>query len=171
MKYDESFDLYLAKINSVIMRLKQMKSEVNAEEQLYVLLNGLPDSYDSLRQSLEVNDKSFDECCQKIRDYEEVANARRVSRNDGNDNTDVVNYAGNNRRDIECYTCRKKGHISVYCPNNKDVKKCMKCLKLGHTDEECTRNTMSQMWRNAEQRAADQRAEQNNMAIDQDSWF
>jgi hypothetical protein len=47
----ESFDNYLSRINQLVIRLKKLNSDVNEfeEEKLFVMLDGLPEEYESLR--------------------------------------------------------------------------------------------------------------------------
>jgi hypothetical protein len=69
----ESFDAYLSRVMQLILSLKEMKEVISEGELMYVLFNGLPAEYDSVVQSLKVNDQvKFNDACQHIRDCEEV---------------------------------------------------------------------------------------------------
>ena len=40
-------------------------------------------------------------------------------------------------RTVECYNCRKTGHISRDCPDSKDEKVCYNCNESGHLKRNC----------------------------------
>jgi hypothetical protein len=69
----ESVDAYLARVMQLVMSLNEMNEKVSEGELMYVLFNGLPSEYDSVVQSLKVNEQiKFDDACKHIRDHEEV---------------------------------------------------------------------------------------------------
>lgn len=113
VRMDEGgFDVYLAKINQLCLRLKQLKSEVNEEERLFVLLEGLPEKYETLRQSLEVNNIKFEIACQHIRDYQEKREqkAKETTHEHRALNTTTVGK-------FTCWNCGKEGHSKKNCPS------------------------------------------------------
>lgn len=119
----ESFDMYKARFLNLVQRLKEMGETVSPAIQRYVLLKGLPASYDSLVQSLKVNDKlTIEQVCIHIKDYYE--SAKRQPRDLQlvdlrEDPTEMVALAAHKKRDNTCYTCGNTGHYSKNCAMNK----------------------------------------------------
>jgi hypothetical protein len=64
MELNEEIDLYKSRIIELKMRLASMGELVSDGELIYVILEGLPDSYAALKQSLEVQDDyPFEKIC------------------------------------------------------------------------------------------------------------
>jgi hypothetical protein len=141
MNKEEEFDDYLARINSLMLKLEEMEESVSKGELMYVLLNGLPESYSSIVQTLKVNDKmEYEEACEHIRDYQETLMYKNENNEIGKSENEVANHVGEKRK---CFTCNKEGHMAYQCKRNKDKKKCYICKKIGHTEKECYRNKES----------------------------
>jgi len=119
----ESFDMYKARFLNLVQRLKEMGETVSPAIQRYVLLKGLPVSYDSLVQSLKVNDKlTLEQVCIHIKDYYE--SEKRQPRDHQlvdlrEDPTGMIALAAHKKRDNTCYTCGNQGHYSKNCAMNK----------------------------------------------------
>jgi hypothetical protein len=174
MKEDELFDSYLARIKELQVKLIQMGEAPSQSDLRYILLKGLPESYNTLVESLDVNNLiDFDEVCDHIRDYQEK---RQIKLNAApkEPDSDAANYAagrsriepriGDKRRaeymsnsnhndnsdynktksEMKCFTCDKSGHRAFDCYSNENKKKCYYCRKVGHTDEECRSNKKKQ---------------------------
>ena len=71
MSPTQTFDSYLSSIQQLCLRLSQMGADVSEDEKMSAMLEGLPEMYEPLRQSLEVNNADFDNACQHVRDYQE----------------------------------------------------------------------------------------------------
>jgi transposase InsO family protein len=72
MEHNEAFDKYVSRITQYVISLEEMGETVSKGELMYVLFNGLPSTYESLVQTLKVNDKvEFEEACTHIREYQE----------------------------------------------------------------------------------------------------
>lgn len=75
MAHDEHFDAYLARINEVVGELKGMGSKTDPDTLVAILLRGLPSSFESLIQSIEITaqDKAldFDQVCEHVRNKQE----------------------------------------------------------------------------------------------------
>jgi len=155
----------VSQINQLCLRLKQLNSEVNAEEKLFVMLEGLPESYESLRQSLEINNISFDAACQHVRDYQEkrvqqierVYEARMYYAKQNGKHKDRRMYktggesskhsdthkSKSDKKDNRCWTCGERGHTRIDCPLNKNAPRCKLCRGIGHIEAACRRNASS----------------------------
>src|SRR3984957_4945382 len=86
IKFDdrrESFDVYKARFMNLLVALKEMGEVVSLAIQRYVILRGLPDTYDALVQSLKINDKlSMEETYIHIKDYYEMQKRGQYVRED-----------------------------------------------------------------------------------------
>lgn len=158
MKEDEKFDVYLARIKELQVKLTQMGEAPSTSELRHVLLNGLPTGYKEIVNTLNIGSIGFEAACSHIRDYQEKCEYEQSKKSKETD--EAANYAENrsrieqgnsgkgrpdyknnhhnkSRTGMRCYTCDKPGHRAFDCSENEDKKKCHYCRKLGHTDEEC----------------------------------
>jgi hypothetical protein len=162
MERGEKFDSYFARLTELEMRLKEMGAQVPADEMLFVLLEGLPPTYDFLIQALKLKeDLTLDEAVEKIRDYsdnklvgkearEEAAHF--VKQNNGYKNNqsgqrnNFKSYANQRQennfgnRPFICNMCAKEGHVMFNCPLiPKEAKRCYNCRQIGHVASTCRR--------------------------------
>ena len=157
----EEFDSYRARMTTILMKLKEMNETVSPALQRYVLLKGLPKEFDSLVQTLKVNDAmSFEETCTHIKDTCESKKLKTKSSTSGNDSESSSDDSDSSSDDgghintlakqktkrkpggptktgaRPCFTCGKSGHVTVDCPIRKSFF-CNKCKKKGHLYKEC----------------------------------
>lgn len=74
MNSEEEFDLYIVKsrILELKMRLEAMGEKVTDGELIFIILEGLPEEYSALKQSLFVQDEfGLEKICGHIRDHQE----------------------------------------------------------------------------------------------------
>jgi hypothetical protein len=160
MDVDEEFDLFKSRIIQLVTRLNSMGENVTDGEKIYAVLEGLPRSYDGLKQSLEVQDSlTFEEICSHIRDHQEKLEYR-IGGADEVSGTEVANYANGGGRggrggdnggrvnttrggmsdasSHRCYLCRKYGHYEWSCDQRRGRDgDCFRCGKPGHQMREC----------------------------------
>lgn len=154
----ETFDTYVSRIIQAMISLEEMGEKISEGELMYVLLNGLPSDYDSLVQTLRVNDKiKFNEACQHIREYEEAQKFKAVKSEEevahqakeGDHKSEKQKAkkdkyrgrsksANSNDRNKNCYVCGRSNHLAKDC-FMKD-KTCNTCNKTGHISFTCFKN-------------------------------
>lgn len=162
----EEFDTYRARMTNLVMKLKEMGETISPALQRYVLLKGLPEQFESLVQTLKVNDNlTVEETCIHIKDTcdSRKIKSRSNSTAEGSDSSsDEGEPIGKATASINalamakakkkkakqaatphvkeksrtCFTCGKKGHITYDCPLRKGVV-CTNCRKKGHTYIDC----------------------------------
>src|SRR4051812_8187050 len=129
MMENESIDLFKARVMTLVQKLKEMGEEVSESEILFVILRGLPNSYESLVQTIRVATvSSVDQATNHIKDYQEMLSIRKDDahvalmdstnkREDNNKNSGSntkSNKKGRKRSEHEkkfvCEVCNVKGH-------------------------------------------------------------
>src|SRR5436190_22530142 len=84
----------------------------------FLFLRGLPETYESARQTLESQDMTMKEMILRLTETE----SRMRS-------SDKIEYEHANKaraewmKSAKCYNCGKKGHIAKFCRKKKDDKK------------------------------------------------
>lgn len=78
MERGEKFDVFLARVQEVSLRLAQMGSPVSEEDMIYVVLEGLTPMYDTLVETMRMSpDLVLEEVTERCRDFQERrANAK-----------------------------------------------------------------------------------------------
>jgi hypothetical protein len=101
----DSFEMYKAKVLELKMRLEGMNEVVTNGELVYVILEGLPKSYATIKQTLEVKeDATFEQICSHIRDCEEkMKYAEAQEYESAARDNEAANYAGNSRNGMNKY--------------------------------------------------------------------
>jgi hypothetical protein len=96
MSSNESFDGYLGRVTQLVISLTEMKEPVSDGEMMYVLYNGLPREYESVIQSLKVNDNiKYEEACRHIRDREETLKIKQETTNSEAASEEAANHVNN----------------------------------------------------------------------------
>ena len=149
----DSIEKYIARIKELVILLSNMNSRISNDDLIYILFKGLPDSYASLIDTLQTNDKlTFDQACDHIRDRHERIIINQITestvsatetekvyytKHNNNTNTNTNTYKNVPRVQRTCETCNMPGHIAYFCNNNKNRIKCDYCRKVGHNEENC----------------------------------
>lgn len=152
MDVGEEFEMYKAKIMELKMRLESMKEVVTNGELIYVILEGLPKSYATIKQTLEVkDDATFEQICNYIRDYQEK---EKYAGTQEKEEYESANYAGTgsyNRaiRDARNQAISDREKLATYRRtmgrererNNERERQrewpCSVCDKYGHDTYDC----------------------------------
>lgn len=138
MSSDESFAKYVSRIVALQMRLKGMSEDISEAEMMYVVLNGLPDSYGAIKAALEMMDNiKFESVCEKLRDYEEKMAYKRAAAADYGSLQHGANGAVVNP-DYKCKLCQQRGHYEMRCKKRKGGHDdCFRCGESGHRMRDC----------------------------------
>ena len=140
IKFDdrrESFDVYKARFMNLLVALKEMGEVVSLAIQRYVILRGLPDTYEALVQSLKINDKlSMEETYIHIKDYYEMQKRGQYVREDKEKAYAMVARRYGNGGGRDCYICGHPDHLMRDC-SLKNKLMCTKCKRKGHVSRYC----------------------------------
>jgi hypothetical protein len=133
----ESIDAYKARVLHLASRLRAMKEGVSEGEQIYCMLEGLPRSYDTLRQAMEVQEGlTFEQMCSHLRDAQEKL---RVRAKEEQPARDLVRRLNAVTMESTCALCKTKGHWIGQCASRKGTKpgECFVCGATGHGWRAC----------------------------------
>lgn len=140
IKFDdrrESFDVYKARFMNLLVALKEMGEVVSLAIQRYVILRGLPNTYEALVQSLKINDKlSMEETYIHIKDYYEMQKRGQYVREDKEKAYAMVARRYGNGGGRDCYICGHSDHLMRNC-SLKNKLMCTKCKRKGHVSRYC----------------------------------
>src|ERR1700720_2449539 len=133
----ESFDVYKARFMNLLVALKEIVEVVSLAIQRYVILRGLPDTYEALVQSLKINDKlSMEETYIHIKDYYEMQKRGQYAREDKEKAYSMVARRYGNDSGRDCYICGHPDHLMRNC-SLKNKLMCTKCKRKGHVSRYC----------------------------------
>lgn len=153
MKSPESVTQFANRVKTLWMTLGSMNVKIGLDDLRYQFLNGLPDAYESLVDTLinEPESVPFDEITDRVRAKE----ARKQLKGgpgglDGR--MEQAHFAGDqpvrsgprqnggsgkpggSGSGATCWSCNKTGHVKRDCPTRPT---CGACGKKGHTTEKC----------------------------------
>ena len=154
IKFDdgrESFDVYKARFMNLLVALKEMGEVVSLAIQRYVILRGLPDTYEALVQSLKINDKlSMEETYIHIKDYYEMQKRDQYVREDKEKAYSMVARRYGNGGGRDCYICGHSDHLMRNC-SLKNKLMCTKCKRKGHVPRYCNDKDMAEQEEGSEE--------------------
>ena len=143
-KEGENVTDFIIRVESAATALKAANENVSDALLVAMVLKGLPEGHTpfiaEVRQSEEY--QNFERFKGALRNYEETKKTRKVVKLDNNKDailkTKGGNFKGKQNKDMECYTCGKKGHRSSKCYKNTSSRRwCSNCKSTTHTDETC----------------------------------
>jgi hypothetical protein len=154
MERGESFDSYLARIQEIQIRLVEMNSPVSDNELIYLVLNGLPESYNLVVHTLQAkNGVTLEDIAEACRDYQETAKLRMEKEETANFAKEQAwqKQGGRDRRRGAGQEQQKSNsHVSTGAgaagPSSSSSSgnvsrltgmKCHLCSKLGHVMFDC----------------------------------
>src|SRR5205085_293030 len=114
----ESFDVFKARFTKLLLELKERGETISPAIQRYVLLRAMPPRFESLVQSLKINDNmTIEEVYTHIKDYCE---GRRRRRGDDEDDESIFRDPNTTvaalRERKKCYVCGSRKHLLRDCP-------------------------------------------------------
>ena len=143
MRLKEGDDVmkHITEFTETVNRLKEVNLEIVSEMLVILLLNSLPEEYGVFKTSIETQKElpTLEDLKIKIIEFHgghqsqenKAQGAMYVKRtyykqrrqNGGKQEPGSNNRQHGNRymRDVECFKCHKKGHISKYCPENRKM--------------------------------------------------
>lgn len=137
----ESIDAYKSRVLHLVSRLRAMKESVSEGEQSYCLLEGLPRSYDTLRQAMEVQEGlTFEQICSHLRDAQErLKGPSRTNFKEEHQAQDFVRRLNAVTMESTCTLCKAKGHWIGQCAKRKGTKpgECFVCGSTAHGWRSC----------------------------------
>ena len=135
---------FIIRAESAATALKAANENVSDALSVAMVLKGLPEEYTPFIAVVSQSEEhqNFQRFKGALRNYEETKKARKVVKVDNNKDailkTKGGNFEGKQNKDIECYTCGKKGHRSSKCYKNTSSRRwCSNCKSTAHTDETC----------------------------------
>jgi Reverse transcriptase (RNA-dependent DNA polymerase)/gag-polypeptide of LTR copia-type/GAG-pre-integrase domain/Integrase core domain len=166
MGENESIDVFKSKLLVLSMRMSDMGEKVSESELLFMMIRGLPSSYDSLVQTMKVAGvASMEEAANHVKDHQEFLAVKRedahVTMEQNTFNKKRTRDTRSNSRDhvqnrrtkyserteqeksYVCELCKKKGHYTSNCQLNKyrdDPGACFKCGSKKHRIKRCPEN-------------------------------
>jgi hypothetical protein len=115
----ETFDMFKGRFTKLILELKERGEVISPAIQRYVLLRAMPTRYESLIQSLKINDfLPIEEVFIHIKDYWEADMRRHRSGNKKETGADGDFAALVARK--KCYGCGSKEHLIRHCPKHEE---------------------------------------------------
>ena len=124
----ETFDVFKGRFTKLILELKERGEVISPAIQRYVLLRAMPTRYESLVQSLKINDTlTIEEVYTHIKDYWEAdARRRRASSkkedresSDAGVDPDRPNLSVFREKAKKCYECGSRKHLIRDCPDRE----------------------------------------------------
>jgi hypothetical protein len=159
MEPRESFDAYLARVTQLKLRLAQMNAPVSDADLRWVLIEGLPSTFDALALKLKMEkEMTVEDVCEAIRDFAEdnskkIAAALAAKEEEAHWVQPKARYRPEARGQkknvssgssssgpthLSCHCCSKVGHVMFDCPQLPSTAlKCKRCRRLGHTEDTC----------------------------------
>ena len=137
----ESIDAYRARVLHLAGRLRAMKEGVSEGELAYCMLEGLPRSYDVLRQAMEVQEGlTLDQMCSHLRDAQEKVKARAKEEQPARELAHRLNALS---VEPTCALCKEKGHWIGGCSRRKGTRpgECFVCGSTAHGWRACAQRT------------------------------
>lgn len=122
----ETFDGFKGRFTKLLLELKERGEVISPAIQRYVLLRAMPSRYESLVQSLKINDSlSIEEVYTHIKDYwdADVRRHRAASKKDerriGEDENLAAVFVRRNPSMMrkKCYVCGSRKHLAYDCPD------------------------------------------------------
>ena len=111
---------YMAELDALYDRLESMGEVTSDRTKIAKLLTSVPDEYSSISAALrtQVNDeRTWNEVQDLMQDeYERIEQLNKAK--GGRSAGSKVLYTREQRRNVICHKCGKKGHIKKYCKSN-----------------------------------------------------
>ena len=173
-KGGDSADVFIQKIEKMVEKIMEQKLEKEELTKIFLLhcadtkelkreiLLKKNDDTESIKAAIRLADKVEEETemVNTVQSYRDAAGNTRnqtrkvmTSSNRPYYKQGIRESGSNNRRDMECWTCHTKGHLSRDCPRRRPTcyacethghirrnchkVKCSRCLHNGHRTEEC----------------------------------
>ena len=138
---------FIIRAESAATALKAANENVSDALSVGMVLKGFPEEYTPFIAVVSQSEEhqNFQRFKGALRNYKETKKARKVVKVDNNKDAILKTKGGNfkvkQKKDIECYTCGKKGHKSSECyKNTSSRRRCSKCKSTTYTDKTCRKS-------------------------------
>ena len=143
---------YIVRLINLADQLKDFDEQCSESEKLYVLLNGLDETYEHIKSAIEIQKSiTFDETCDfLISYYEKQILTGKLKQN--SENKVLLTHQDRNRnfRKPKCSICHRMGHTEAACNkragkskiNEKNTSKvkikqyCKYCVMTNHNSDD-----------------------------------
>ncbi|XP_036328484.1 uncharacterized protein LOC118740858 [Rhagoletis pomonella] len=121
-------------IQEYFFTMREMASRGNIDDNalMQYVIDGIRDL--SVNKSILYNATNMQDFKSKLKCYEKIREKNNEFNAQTSDKKSVINKRN---RDIICFNCGGKDHLSSNCENKALGRKCFKCNKFGHIANEC----------------------------------
>jgi len=127
-------------VEEYFYRMKDFASRGNVEEDALIqyVIDGIDEL--SINKSMLYGARNITEFNYKLKDYQTISAKSHFGENSAKEKKAQAVYGGSKtgKKEIVCYNCGKKGHLSSGCNNKEKGRKCFKCNKFGHISKNCS---------------------------------
>ncbi|XP_041449570.1 MATH and LRR domain-containing protein PFE0570w-like [Drosophila obscura] len=127
-------------------RMRDIASGGNVENDalMQYVIDGVDET--ALNKTILYGAKMMSDFKNKLNEYEKITEKLKKSDKIGRDKK--LQFGQNNtqvgKKDIVCFNCGEKGHLSNSCANKGKGRKCFKCNQFGHIFKNCKENSEKQ---------------------------
>jgi len=118
---------------------RKRKCTGNVEEDALIqyVIDGIDEL--SINKSMLYGARNMTEFKYKLKDYQTISAKSHFVENSAKEKkAQAVHGASKTgKKEIVCYNCGEKGHLSSGCNNKEKGRKCFKCNKFGHISKNC----------------------------------
>jgi len=132
-------------VQEYFYRMKDIASRGNVEEDALIqyVIDGIDEL--SINKSMLYGARNMTECKYKLKDYQTISAKSHFGENCAKEKKAQAVHGGSKtgKKEIVCYNCGEKGHLSSGCNNKEKGRKCFKCNKFGHISKNCPQGDKS----------------------------
>ncbi|XP_070854144.1 zinc finger CCHC domain-containing protein 7-like [Drosophila suzukii] len=123
--------------------IENIASRGNVEEDALIqyVIDGIDEL--SINKSMLYGATNMTEFKYKLKDYQTISAKSHFGENSAKEKKAQAVHGGSKtgKKEIVCYNCGEKGHLSSGCNNKEKGRKCFKCNKFGHISKSAPKAT------------------------------
>jgi len=128
MKSDQKVLVAINEVRYLASRIPELGGDPPSEETMIViLLKGLIPQYDTFRQTLMLQNLSFNQVVESLKTAESTL---PTPSNETSSSIGESASRAQNMQEVKCYKCRKRGHVMKDCPGESDNEKDSRSKKI-----------------------------------------